>query len=139
MGQFNGNERFLDHHVFDKYFVELGCFFRQQAHFNGDTGLAQDSRSLTGDAGIGVEHGHDDLADALFGQRPRARRCSAVMGARFEGHINRRSLGLFPGLSQRPHFGMRGAGLMVIAGADDFTIFDDDAADGRIWCRITQS
>ena len=30
------------------------------------------------------------------------------------------------------------AGLMMVSRADDFAIFDDDAADGRIGCRIAQ-
>jgi len=55
------------------------------------------------------------------------------MGTRFEGHVNRCPFSLFTGLSQGPYFGMRGAGLMVIAGADDFAIFYDNAADSRIW------
>lgn len=89
LGQFNGNEWLLDHHVLDKHFVELSRFLRQQTDFHCDAGLAKDGRALTGDAGIGVEHGHDDLTDAFFGQRPSARRRPAVMGTRFEGHVNR--------------------------------------------------
>ena len=60
------------------------------------------------------------------------------MGARFEGHIDRRSLGPFAGFTQSPYFRMGRASLMVIARADDFTVFDDDTADSRVRCRIAQ-
>ena len=49
LGQFDGDERFLDHHVLDEDFVELGCFLRQEADFDGDARLPQDCGPLAGD------------------------------------------------------------------------------------------
>ena len=82
LSQFNGDEWFLDHHVLDEDFVQLGRFLREEAYFYGDAGLAQDSRAFAGDQRVRVEHGHDDFAHALFDERPGTGRRAAVVGAR---------------------------------------------------------
>ena len=58
--------------------------------------------------------------------------------AGFEGDIGGGAAGSFTGEAQRMDLGVRFAGALVPAFADDGTIAHDDAADARIGCRRVQ-
>jgi hypothetical protein len=61
------------------------------------------------------------------------------MTARFQRHVSRRTFGLVTGSAQGMDLGVRLAGLLVPAFADDLTSADQDATNPRIGRRRPQA
>ena len=71
--------------------------------------------ALTGDQGIGVDHGQHHPGDARRDHRPAAGRRAALVTAGFERHYQCAAPGPLPGLGQGPQLGMGLAGPGVVA------------------------
>ena len=95
------------------------------------------SRPRPATSGFGSSIGDHDAADAGLGDARRARAGAAGVGARLERAVQRRAARPRAGLVERKHLGVRPAGPLVRAPADDHAlVVDDDGADHRVrdWC-----
>ena len=91
------------------------------------------------DLRIGVLRGHHHARHAGLDQRIGARRRAPVVAAGLERDIGRRAASALARCAQCVHFGMRLAGTLVPALADDFVAVRDHAADARIGLRGEQT
>ena len=95
--------------------------------------------AFAGDARVRIFEGADDARDAGGDQGVHARRRFSVMGAGFERDVGGGAAGGVTRVAQGFGFGVRAAALLGPAAADDGSLIDDDAADGRVRPDATQA
>src|SRR5208283_5572225 len=114
--------------------VELARVALAKTEIDRDTRLAQALASLRRGP-VGIARGGDDAGHARGEQRLGTRRRSAMVVAGLQGHVRRGPVGRLAagarGL-EGDDFGVRLAGPLVPALADNAPVAHDDAADARI-------
>ena len=128
-------------HARDEADVELARLVAAAAPLDGDAGRREPRRAAARDERVRVAQGDDDAADAGGDERVGARRRAAVVRARLERDVDGRAADVDAargGVAQRHHLGVRAAGFLRVAAADDAAVgADDDAADARVRVRQT--
>ena len=115
--------------------IELARLAFQHAAFGGDAGLGQALHATTGDFRVRVLHRRDHPRHTGIHQRIGARRRTAVVAARFEGHVSGGAPSLVAGGAQGVDFGVGFAGAHVPAFADNLPVTHDHAAHPRVGVR----
>ena len=123
----------------EKSAVQLSRGVAHQACRDDDTACAQLRETAAGDLRVRVLARHDDAGDARRQQRVGARRRAAEMRARLECDVGGCTTRPFARGAQREDFGVRLAGALVPAFADDLFAMSDHAADARIGLRRMQT
>ena len=123
-------------HARDEADVELARFAFAGPEDDLDAGGGEARRALAGDERIRIAHRHHHPADAGGDERVGAGRRAAVVRAGLEADDDGGAAHVGAargGVAQRHHLGMRPAGFLGVAAADDAAVaVDDDAADARI-------
>ncbi|MNS34715.1 hypothetical protein D3C72_668480 [compost metagenome] len=134
-GQLDPHERQAVFHAFQKALIKLARLAFQHAAFGGDTGLCQALQTATGDFRVRVLHRRDHAGHTGIHQCIGARRCAAVVAARFKRHVSGGATSLLTGRAQGVDFSVGLAGALVPAFADNLPALHDHATDPRIGVR----
>ncbi|MNZ66233.1 hypothetical protein D3C78_844510 [compost metagenome] len=126
-GQLDPHERQAVLHALEEALVELSRFTLQHTTFGGDTGLSQALQTATGDFRVRVLHRRDHAGHTGIHQRIGTGRRAAVVAARLKRHINGRATRLLTGRAQGVNLGVRLAGALVPAFADNLPTLHDHA------------
>ena len=112
-------------------------FFGEIARHDRDARLAQPGIAAAADPRVRVFERGDDPGHARCEDRIGAGRRLAVVGARLERDVERRSLGRRAGRLERDALGVRPPARLRDALGDDAAIavglVDDNGSDGRVW------
>ena len=106
--------------------VESRRVVLEQTLFDRDASLAQAREPTAADARVGILHGGDDTRDARPENALSARTSPADMTTGLEGHKQGAASCPLPGGVERVNLGMRFAGALVPAVADDHTVGRND-------------
>ncbi len=101
-------------------------------------GGAEPGEPLPVDARVWIAQRHHHAGHPGGDQCIGAGRRLAMMGAGFEGNIDRRPARRRTGLRERNHFGMGPPAGLGRATPDDAPVLDDHAAHGRVWPNLPQ-
>jgi hypothetical protein len=94
-----------------------------------NAGLLQAVQAATGHLWIRVLHCRYHASHACGDQRVAARRRATMVATGLQGDVGGRAFGFIAGHTQRVHFGVRLAGPIVEALADDLAVFYNHTAD----------
>lgn len=112
----------------DESLVEARRFIAQHVHGHANAGAFQDRDAAAFDARVGIAASDHNARDARQGERIRARRSLAEMGARFERDVGRRTTRARARLRERVRFAMRASAGRGGPASDDFAATHDYAS-----------
>jgi hypothetical protein len=108
----------------------------RQPDFDDDAARAEDREAAAAHGGVRILHRRDDPDDAGIDDPADARAGAALMAAGLERAIERRAAGARPRRRERVHLGMRLAGALVEALADNDAVRrHDDGTNERVGAR----
>ena len=126
------HERCTGGNVLDVRLIQTACLLAQNVTGCLDTSASKLLCTASGHDGIGVRHGVHHPRDASVDDQIRARRRPAVMRARLQRNIERRTLRRVAGRVQRDDLRMGTTRAFVEPASDHSAVLNDDRADHRI-------
>ena len=131
-GQFERDQRTPGANPHEVTCEKVFGFVRADARLHLDSGAAQRRDAAAVDSRIGISHGDDHPGGAGGDQRLHARRRSAMMGAGFEGRVNRGAFRPAAELLEGGRLGMGAALFPGMRARGDAAALHYDAADRRV-------